>query len=162
LVEVGLFALADITRITGAKRRTVQLWAEAGAIKADAVTERAGSGVHRTFSKEEVIIACVLNGFARNAISIGFLIRTAEVIRHGISIPVNRTVLEDASRGKGINLLMYNGVGRLQFWSSNFPGEMSLEKTTADWLQLKGPQFEEELSYVTVNLNACLRNADSI
>ena len=153
-----MYTLADITRITGAKRRTVQLWAEAGAIKADPITERAGSGVHRTFSKEEVLIACVLNGFARHAISIGSLIRAAEGVRLGIINPINRSVLDDALHGGGMNLLMHNGVGRLQFWSSNWT-EMSLEKMMADLLQFKGERFEDELSYVFIDLNKCLRNA---
>ena len=72
------YELSDIVRIMVGRKRTVQFWAEVGAIKADPVTERAGSGVHRTFSKVEVVIACVLNGFARHGISVGFLIRAAE------------------------------------------------------------------------------------
>ncbi|QKC84384.1 hypothetical protein [Mesorhizobium sp. NZP2077] len=75
------YTLADLTRIVGAKRRTIQLWAEAGAIKADDETERAGTGTHRRFSRREALIACLLKPFADYQMSIGFLIGIADSIR---------------------------------------------------------------------------------
>lgn len=76
-----LFTLADIVRFTASKRRSVQLWAEGGVIRADPSTEREGSGVHRRFSKDEVIVACVIAAFANDNATIGSLIRLANGIR---------------------------------------------------------------------------------
>ncbi|HEV2899394.1 MAG TPA: hypothetical protein VGX71_16480 [Pseudaminobacter sp.] len=75
------FSLADLTRVTGAKRRSVQLWAEAGVIEAIPETERAGTGVHRTFSREEAIIACIITPLASMKISIGELKTLAKYVR---------------------------------------------------------------------------------
>jgi hypothetical protein len=68
--------------MTGAKRRTVQLWAEAGAIKAASGTERQGSGVHRDFDWDEAIVACVIAEFAEFGVPIGRLIGVGAAIRH--------------------------------------------------------------------------------
>jgi hypothetical protein len=76
-----LFTLADLTRFTGAKRRSVQLWAEAGAIAAESDTERAGAGVHRLFSRDEVVVACVVAAFALDNVPIGVLIHVGGAIR---------------------------------------------------------------------------------
>ncbi|RWJ37469.1 hypothetical protein [Mesorhizobium sp.] len=59
------YSLSDLTKMTGAKRRSVQFWAECGAILANKETERAGTGTHRRFSRDEAIIACVIAYFAQ-------------------------------------------------------------------------------------------------
>lgn len=79
------YTLADLTRLTGAKRRTVQLWAEAGVIVADPGTDRAGTGTHRKFSRQEAIIALVVNPLARLHISIGDLLKVADSVRRAFS-----------------------------------------------------------------------------
>jgi hypothetical protein len=81
LLQLASYTLADVTRITGAKRRSVQLWAEAGAIQADKGTERGGSGVHRTFTRDEAIIACILNELSQWAVSIGRLCSVGTLLR---------------------------------------------------------------------------------
>jgi hypothetical protein len=75
------YSLADVVDISGGKRRSVQLWAEAGAIHALPRTERRGSGTHRRFSRDEVIIACCLNGLARRQVGVGELVRIAKALR---------------------------------------------------------------------------------
>jgi hypothetical protein len=79
-----MYTLSDLTRLTGAKRRSVQLWAEGGAIRAEEGTERQGSGVHRTFSRDEAIIACILAPFAEMGAPIGRLIRIGNWLRERI------------------------------------------------------------------------------
>lgn len=74
-------SLAEVTRISGVKRRTVQLWAEAGVIIADPITERAGTGVHRRFPENEAYIAQAIAPFARMQISIGKLKAIAQAVR---------------------------------------------------------------------------------
>ena len=75
------YSLADVVGLTGGKRRSIQLWAEAGAILAYPRTEKRGTGTHRRFSRDEVIIACCLNGLARRQIGIGELVRIGVAIR---------------------------------------------------------------------------------
>lgn len=75
------YSLADLTKITDSKRRSVQLWAEAGVIHADVETERAGTGVHRRFSRNEAIIAVLIARRAELRISIGMLKMLADHYR---------------------------------------------------------------------------------
>src|SRR5262245_28796105 len=75
------YTLADLTRITGAKRRSVQLWAEAGVIHAKRETERRGTGTHRRFSRTEAIIACIVHAFARQQMAIGALLTISKAVR---------------------------------------------------------------------------------
>jgi hypothetical protein len=76
-----MYTLADLVRLTRAKRRSVQLWAESGALVAEPETERAGAGVHRAFSRDEAIVACVVAAFALDAFPIGKLIHIGASIR---------------------------------------------------------------------------------
>jgi hypothetical protein len=73
------YTLADLTKLTGNKRRTVQLWAEAGVIIADPGTHRAGTGVHRRFSREEAVIGLAINPLAK--LHIGDLLTLSRAIR---------------------------------------------------------------------------------
>jgi hypothetical protein len=75
------YSLADLVDIVGAKRRSLQLWADAGAIKAEPESDRAGRGVHRHFSRDEAIIACILHAFASRTIAIGELRSIGDVLR---------------------------------------------------------------------------------
>jgi len=81
------YSLADLTKLTGAKRRSVQLWAEAGVIQAKRETERAGTGTHRRFSRREAIIACIVKVFADGRVSIGVLKAIAQAVRTDSTLP---------------------------------------------------------------------------
>jgi hypothetical protein len=74
-------SLADITRITGAKRRTLQLWAEAGVLLADETTERAGTGTHRQFDEKEAALATILTQLRPLRIPVGPLLEISSCIR---------------------------------------------------------------------------------
>ena len=152
---INEYELSDIVRITGAKRRTVQFWAESGALKGNPITERAGSGVHRTFSQDEVLIACILNGFARKGIAIGWIIQSAEIVRRVIEAPFNRNVISHALHGSGMNLLITDGVGHGSFWSSN----LNLP-TLGDVMNGFVNSQDTEPSYILIDLNKCFRSAD--
>ena len=67
--------------MAGVKRRTVQLWSEGGVLIAEPETERQGSGVHRTFSRDEAIVCLILSRFAQWNLPIGRLARIAGVLR---------------------------------------------------------------------------------
>ena len=103
------YTLADLTKLTGAKRRSVQFWAEAGALKAEAETERSGSGTHRRFGRDEAIIACVLHQFAQQQIAIGHLIEVSVGFRHLLDMHDGkvRHVVERAIEDDGKNFYLY-------------------------------------------------------
>ncbi|TPJ50625.1 MULTISPECIES: MerR family transcriptional regulator [unclassified Mesorhizobium] len=73
------YTLSDLTEITGAKRRTLQLWAEAGVILTDDV--HGGTGTYRRYSRQEALIACLMVPFHRLQMSIGQLALISNGIR---------------------------------------------------------------------------------
>lgn len=75
------YSLAHIAAMTGLRPRTVQVWAEAGAIRPERETNRKGTGMHRRFSFDEAIIACVLAPLSKLKMSIGTLIQVAGNVR---------------------------------------------------------------------------------
>jgi hypothetical protein len=150
-----LYELSDIVRISGAPKRSILFWADRGALKADAGTDGAGSGKHRLFSKDEAVIACVLHGLASQSMSIGHLVRAAEALRSAIRWEKPRDIMNYALRGDGMNLLIVDRVGRGYFYSDKLTGKVSLEETMAELVE----RTQDEVCYVTVNLNAALRNA---
>ena len=99
------YSLADLTQIVGAKRRTIQLWAEAKVIKADATTERAGTGYHRQFTQTEAIIACLVFPFAIRQISIGELLSISDAIRRYLKQRNGREIIHRVIKGSAIGYL---------------------------------------------------------
>jgi hypothetical protein len=152
--------LADIAKITGAKPRSVQLWAEAGVLKADPITERRGSGVHRTFSRDEGLVACVVNAFAVQGVAIGNLLHAANGVRnHYLPKPHLREAFEDALIGSGSNYLIYDlkrGSSSIGIWSSR------RTKVALHEMLTKTMGADDIVSAVFVNLNAALANASRL
>ena len=93
------YSLADVVRMTGGKRRSVQLWAESEAIRAYSATDKRGTGTRRRFSRDEVIIACCLNGIARRHVGIGELIRIGRGLRTFLNRGKFRAQIEEAISG---------------------------------------------------------------
>jgi hypothetical protein len=159
------YSLADLARITGAKPRSVQLWADAGVVKAIPETERAGSGTHRQFTRDEAMIACIVAAFAERKVAIGGLIEIGEAIR---SLPALKRrdsrldFLGDAVRRSGENFMIAywnrrTGRAAINFVSSNRfpdaePGFFELFKILKD---------DRRIADV-VSLNACLKDLDSV
>lgn len=83
------FTLVHIAAMAGLKPRTVQNLAAAGALRAEAGTDRRGTGMHRRFCLEEVIIAAFLAPLSNLQMSIGTLLQVAGNIRGhmGIYLP---------------------------------------------------------------------------
>ena len=109
-----MFTLADLVRLTGAKRRAVQLWAEAGAIKADPMTERVGAGVHRTFSQDEAVIACFVAAFALDSAPIGRLILVGADMRAFLAGPYRHTIRKAIANNEKV-FLIYDQVNRYPY-----------------------------------------------
>jgi DNA-binding transcriptional MerR regulator len=79
------YTLAEMEQITGAKRRALQFWSDAGVIQPETDTDRAGRGVHRRYSRHEAMIACVIRPFAEMHLPIGELHGMAAGIRNGLN-----------------------------------------------------------------------------
>jgi hypothetical protein len=94
------YTLVDVVCMSRAKRRSVQLWADAGIIRAESLTERRGTGTHRRFGRNEVIIASIINVISRRQVAIGELQRLAKSIRQFMKAGKNRMLLEDSINGK--------------------------------------------------------------
>ena len=110
--------LAEVVKLTGAKRRSVQLWADAGIILAVEGTDRAGTGVHRRFDSDEVKLIALLVPLARWGVPIGWLRHFAksfrEAFRFGSSgrkrLPTEAKLaraFERAAVGEGHNYLVF-------------------------------------------------------
>ena len=109
------YILKEVAGLTGAKPRSLQLWADAGVLQPLPKTNRAGSGTHRHFPKREVEIAAVLVPLARLGATIGKLKRFATRYRKlrtkqlkGVKqAKRDLRVLQRAQAGDGINYLIY-------------------------------------------------------
>jgi hypothetical protein len=94
-VEYSLAHLAVMTDLTP---RTVQVWAEAGALRALPGTDRRGTGVPRRFSWDEAAIACILAPLSKLQISIGTLLQVAGGVRSNMEI-LRPNLIEAVNRG---------------------------------------------------------------
>jgi hypothetical protein len=94
------FSLSDLEDLTAAKRRSIQLWADAGVIRAYPRTDRRGTGTHRRFSRDEAIIGCIIAGLANRQRPIGELLRLSLVIRNFLNSGKFRKSVEAAIGGK--------------------------------------------------------------
>ena len=111
--------LSEVAKLTGAKRRSVQLWADAGIIQPVKGTDRAGTGVHRRFSIEEVRLIALLVPLAKWGVPIGWLQYFASEFRRAIAeggsdrarpkMTRERLAgaLSRATEGKGNNYLLF-------------------------------------------------------
>ncbi len=111
--------LSEVAKLTGAKRRSVQLWADAGIIRPVKGTDRAGTGVHRRFSIEEVRLIALLVPLAKWGVPIGWLQYFASEFRRAIAeggsdrARPKKTrerlagALSRATEGKGNNYLLF-------------------------------------------------------
>lgn len=118
--------LADVVELTGAKRRSVQLWADAGIVRAVEGTDRAGTGVHRRFDSDEVKLIALLAPLARFGVPIGWLRTFAKSFREAFQFgskkrprsPTAATAaalaraFERAAVGEGENYLVFTHTER--------------------------------------------------
>jgi hypothetical protein len=102
------YSLSDLARITGAKRRALQLWAEAGAILTQDGDIHGGRGTHRRYSRDEAIIACLLAPLSRvHQMPIGGLVEVGARVRGILSVPAHRAHIETAmSTGSRLALVI--------------------------------------------------------
>jgi hypothetical protein len=123
------YALRDLVDITGAGRRTIQFWADHGVLWADKGTDHAGTGTHRRFSRDEAIIACIVQAFALRSIGIGELIQISHFLRSLMLDPsgetrktINQAISDENSM---IHLIFetWNDKGRARYSATLTPRE---------------------------------------
>ena len=122
-----LYTLADLTRFTGAKRRSAQLWAEGGVLIAEQQSNCQGTGTHRLFSRDEVIVACVVAAFALDSFPIGRLIQIAQSVRTVLQNQKDRDLVSQAIYDTDRVYLAYDQTGRPTFFSK-MPLEFLLDE----------------------------------
>jgi DNA-binding transcriptional MerR regulator len=125
-MDTKQYSLSEVTQMTGAKRRSVQLWADGGVIQSTAVTDRAGTGNHRQFQADEVRIVALLVPLAEMGTPIGVLRTFSNVLRWaafhrvaghlsglptGLAAPVEQVAdiskaMSRAEKGEGQNYLL--------------------------------------------------------
>src|SRR5260370_1734762 len=105
--------LSEVVDLTGAKRRSVQLWADAGILVPLADTDAAGTGVPRRFPLDEGRIAKLLVPIAGLGATKGGLKAFAALLRKHLTLPAGRErthlakTIERAARGQGANYLLF-------------------------------------------------------
>ena len=82
----GTYTIGDIVARTGAKERSVLMWADALAILPDGGTNRGGRGVHRQFKWRELEIAAVLAAVAPFRLPIGVMVQVGNIVRSGLNL----------------------------------------------------------------------------
>jgi DNA-binding transcriptional MerR regulator len=79
-----VYTVTDLARIAGANPRSVQHWAASGLLSPDPVTNRAGTGVRRLFSSDELIVACILQPLVEHQTPIGELQTIGNSVRRSL------------------------------------------------------------------------------
>ena len=148
------YTVATLIRLTGAKRRTVQFWADQGLIHATKATQEQGPGVHRTFTRGEAIIACLIHPFSLGwrgdqSRSISELREIANTIRRLLKPPVTRADFERAIIGDGQIYLVLTWVfgGGIEINMPNF-GEVKSYDFQATFSTLEKTPGRGEVLYL--------------
>jgi DNA-binding transcriptional MerR regulator len=99
------YSVSDIAKATGLKTRTIQFWADKGVMRASSVTTDAGKGTHRSFSADELIIACLVHplslGHKGNQVrSIGELKEISKNLRSLVKGQATKDYFQRAIDGK--------------------------------------------------------------
>jgi MerR HTH family regulatory protein len=135
------YTLADLVRVTGAKRRSLQLWADAGVIEPERGTNRKGTGTHRQFSREQAIVACIIRGFAERQMAIGELLTIAKRIRAFFRFDDRvKPLVESVIKGEADLMLILETwmEGRVDTGVPRLPGPLGvLQDSTATWMKIK-------------------------
>jgi DNA-binding transcriptional MerR regulator len=109
------YTVADVIKATGLKRRTIQFWADNGVIQATRATQEGGHGVHRSFMRSEVIIACLIHPVSLGwrgdqTLSLGEIKEFASAIRHLLRKSVTREDFDNAIADRGTFYLILTWV----------------------------------------------------
>ncbi|MGO8738800.1 hypothetical protein [Rhodoblastus sp.] len=105
--SVGLSQLVEIAH---SERREIQFWVETGALIPEGHTHGGGRGVHRKFSRDEVIIACILRALANSGTGIHSLKFASTALRDVyLKEKGPRSYIEKSISNKAKVYLVYSG-----------------------------------------------------
>ena len=125
------YTLADLERVTGAKRRSLQLWADAGVIEPERGTNRAGTGTHRQFSRKQAIVACIIRGFAERQMAIGELLSIADEMRDWLRKDRAMKVIESTINGTEDWMLILETWVDVTWWKKRERSQLVAARVTA-------------------------------
>lgn len=164
------WTLSEVAKRTGAKPRSLQLWADAGIVRPVEGTDRAGSGVHRRFDPEEVRLIALLVPLANWGVPIGWLLRFGREFRKVLGPgseevkkqPGRRKVaraLERAIAAEGHNYLVFTHAEKILSFDvvtdEHRPVAIDLPRLEKEW------SFMHETSMLGIlNLNRALRGLE--
>jgi hypothetical protein len=128
-----MYLLSDVEDIALAPRRTITFWIEQGVLLPDPGTDRAGRGVHRQFSADEVIIACCLRAISQDHLPpIGRLLMVSKVLRKQLkSDGAGRKIINRAISGE-LNLFLVLDPDTISFFPVALP-DSTPEPTIHGW-----------------------------
>jgi hypothetical protein len=115
------YTVADLIKATDARPRTIKFWVDRGLIRATKASEGGGHGVHRQFTRNELILACLLLPLAMGrrgdqTRTISELEELAKSIR--VAIHAEQDVLEEAVAGREHHYLILTWIfgGTISTW----------------------------------------------
>jgi len=164
------WTLSKVVEVTGAKRRSVQLWADAGIIHAVEGTDRAGTGVHRRFDSNEVKLIALLVPLAKWGVPIGWLRHFAKSFREAFQfeeggakrVPMSAEIaraFERAAAGDGKNYLVFAHSEKVLSFDiitdEHGPAYIDPARIEDEWMFLEG-----NIVIGILNLNASLRGLE--
>jgi hypothetical protein len=80
-VRRDLYSASEVARLSGATLRSVRYWALTGILQPTSDSDRAGTGTHRAFTREEIVVACVVRYFSDKGLQIGQLAPLSQTVR---------------------------------------------------------------------------------
>jgi hypothetical protein len=102
---------------------------------ADSSTDRAGTGTHRRFSRDEAIIACILHGFALHQIAIGELIVISDAVRGWLNMSgIRRLFIDPAIGGDSSPCLIFES------WRGGRPAVTAFKGEQPEFKYLRKPE----------------------
>jgi DNA-binding transcriptional MerR regulator len=151
LPAVSDFSIADVARLSGAPKRSIQYWALSRVIETLPESDHAGTGKRRQFSRDEVIIACVVKSLSDKGLQIGRLTFIADGFRNAIlRNKLLRQRIEDAIAGDD-RVFLSNTEGHVILLSEKLTG-------IRDFFELFEDISEDKPNVDVLFLNGCFKN----
>jgi hypothetical protein len=148
----ALYSLSDVARLSGASKRSIQYWALTRVLETLPETDRAGTGKHRNFSREEVVIACVINALSQKGLQVGRLTFIAKGFRHAyLQVKHLRETVEGAILNDDRVFLTVTQAGHVHLLSDK-------HSKTRDLFEIFSETSEDMPNIDILLLNGCFAN----
>jgi DNA-binding transcriptional MerR regulator len=94
----GLYTASEVAGLSGSTQRTIRYWGLVGILQPTADSTNSGTGVHRTFTREECVVACVVRYFGDKGLQVGQLMPLSHNVRFTFFTPNASPFLRAAIR----------------------------------------------------------------